>query len=319
MWLKRLRQALLRIPLEETTFATRGFVAGSAETQHHLETIGATFLHGYHLALAEDSPTVIARQLNRLDPELAGFAFEGAGMGLALSDLFAPWQHRFQVFLDGPGQAHTYMIHVGLGWMYARLKRTLSRPPAALSPLLGWLALDGYGFHEGYFHPVATIDRQQKPTRLTGYARRAFDQGVGRSLWFVKGAQPALIADAIDAFAPDRQADLWAGVGLACAYAGGIRLAEIDRLLLLAGQAHRPHLGQGAAFAAQARRRAGYLAAHTQLACEILCGVTAYQAADITDQALIDLPADADEPAYEIWRQRIRRQLAAAQPALSIA
>jgi hypothetical protein len=40
-----------------------------------------------------------------------------------------------------------------------------------------------------------------------------------------------------------------------------------------------------------------------------LCGVSAHAAAAVTDDALRDLPRDGVEPAYEIWRRRIQKQL----------
>src|ERR1039458_7024487 len=40
------------------------------------------------------------------------------------------------------------------------------------------------------------------------------------------------------------------------------------------------------------------------LAAKILCGLSAGDAARLTDAALENLPADAAEPAYEIWRRR---------------
>jgi hypothetical protein len=80
--------------------------------------------------------------------------------------------------------------------------------------------------------------------------------------------------------------------------------------------AWRTQLAQGAAFAAKARQRAGNLAEHTRVAARILCGMTADEAAQVTDAALENLPARAAirsedagaTPAYEIWRQRIQER-----------
>jgi hypothetical protein len=52
------------------------------------------------------------------------------------------------------------------------------------------------------------------------------------------------------------------------------------------------------------------------VATRVLCGCSAAEAAKVNDEALIDLPA-GDEPAYEIWRQRIRAQYTKATPARS--
>ena len=149
----------------------------------------------------------------------------------------------------------------------------------------------------------------ETPATLSGYARRAFDQGLGRSLWFCEGADPGRIALAIAGLAPERRADLWSGVGLAAAYAGGAGEAALEALPRLAGR-FAPHLAQGAAFAAKARDRAGNAAPHTALACRALCGMEAGEAARVTDEALDALPADGEVPAFEAWRARVRARFA---------
>jgi hypothetical protein len=233
-------------------------------------------------------------------------------MGLALLDFFKPWgRGRLKPFIEGAGAAHVYMLYVGAGWMLARLRRNPARALRNFDPLLGWLVVDGYGFHEGYFKWPAYITRQERPSRLSGYALRAFDQGLGRSLWFVEGADAGRVVDAVAAFARERQSDLWSGVGLACAYAGGADDAGLEHLRAAAGQ-FAPQLAQGAAFAAKARQRAGNKASHTETACRLLCGTTADAAAEVTVAAARLLPRDGEEPAYETWRQRIASEMALA-------
>ncbi len=310
--LKQLRQLAFGISLEEATFARRGFRGNNVEAQQRLEQIGYTFLHGYHAAaIKNDEPQALVTELNAVAPELRGFAFEGAAMGLALLDYLTPWKrNRVQVFLAGAGAAHAYMVHVGVGWMLARMRQRIEPSLARLNPLLGWLAVDGYGFHEGYFHASRYVEQQAIPTGVSDYARRVFDQGLGRSLWFVNGADVNHIPVTIAAFCPSRQADLWSGVGLACAYAGGVERSGIDALRT-AARSYLPQLAQGAAFAAKARSRAGNPAVHTELACEVLCGMPAEAAAEITDMALNELPTNGVLPTYELWRQRIQNQFLA--------
>ena len=91
---------------------------------------------------------------------------------------------------------------------------------SGLHVLLRWLVVDGYGFHEGYFHWRKWMGRSRRPRWLSSYACRVFDQGFGRSLWFVKGGDVASITAAIRTFSEERHADFWSGVGLACTYAG---------------------------------------------------------------------------------------------------
>ncbi len=272
----------------------------------YLEGIGRTFLLGYHAALEEDQPDRLGSMLDGIEPELRGFAFEGAGMGLYLLDLLTPWRRdRLHQFLEGPGAVHVYMVHVGAGWALAQLARRVDLALARFDPLLGWLAVDGYGFHQGYFHWPETVEGQRVPRRLSGYARRVFDQGLGRSLWFVEGAEVSRIASTIARFPQPRHGDLWSGVGLACAYAGGVPGEAIEALVTLAG-GHHPDMAQGVAFAAKARQHAGNPASHTELACGVVCGMPADEAASLTDHALTNLMDEGGLPAYEVWRRRIR-------------
>ena len=273
-----------------------------------LEQVGATFLSGYHLALEQGTPTGLATKLNLVEPDWRGFAFEGAAMGLALLDRLTPWRaDRITQFLRGAGDAHAYMVHVAVGWVWARWPFGFRKTAQRLDPLLRWLAFDGWGFHEGFFHWPKYIDGQVRPKRLAGYEVRAFDQGLGRSWWFVNGGNPELIARTIENFPTERRGDLWSGLGLASVYAGQISEAELHSLRAAAGN-FLPQLAQGAAFAAKARHRAGNPMPYTDRACWILCGQSSADAAAVTDAALENLPANGAEPAYEIWRRRIQEK-----------
>lgn len=307
-----IRKLIFGISPDETTFARRGFEGGDPELRGYLESIGQTFVLGYHAALVDNDPPALEAVLNKVAQEMHGFVYEGAAMALALLDFLTPWKRdRLTTFINGPGAAHVYMVYVGAGWAMARLpwgSWGINRRLEQMDPLLRWLAIDGYGFHEGYFHWPKSIGQQQKPLRMNGYIGRAFDQGLGRSLWFVKGADVKRIAMTLDAFPPERRDDLWSGVGLAAGYAGGVRRPDLENLREVSGT-HLSQLAQGVAFAAKARQRAGNPAAHTALACEVFCGLSTNATVRITDDALEGLTAEGGEPAYEVWRCRIRSKL----------
>jgi len=308
--LGKARRRFLGLSLTETSFDKRGFLTGEEKARQRLEQIGITFLSGYHAALEETGFVPLARRLASVDAESRGFAFEGAAMGLALLDCFTPWRKdRWRTFTEHLAQPHVYMMHVGLGWALARLRRCVTPHLARLDPLLGWLVIDGYGFHEGYFDWRRYVEARAIPARLDGYARRVFDQGLGRSIWFVKGADVAAVARAIDAFPPARRDDLWSGAGLACAYAGGCGRAALQSLRVSA-DGHLPALAQGVAFAAKTRQRAANLNPYTDTVCRVMCGHSAEEAAAITDAALKDLRGEGGLPAYEVWRRRIQNKLA---------
>lgn len=306
---------LLRLSPEEASFSRRKFAAPSAPARARLEGIGRTFILGYNEALRSADLEVFARRLERVAPVDRGFACEGAAMALTLLDLLLPSEpSRLGALLDGPGRPHVHLVHVGAGWALARLRRGERDIPGRLDPLLRWLALDGYGFHNGYFAPKQAFEEQFRPRRLTGYAERAYDQGLGRSLWFVAGADIQRVAETIERFPAARRADLWSGIGLAATYAGGATDADFALLLELAAS-YTSHIAQGAAFAAKAREAAGPPIEHTERACRLFCRRTAAEAAAVTDAEQASLRSEADQPEYEIWRRRIRGRLAEGIPA----
>ena len=307
--LGRVRRRFLGLSPSEASFARRGFSASEDNARQRLEQIGVTFLSGYHAALEETEFISLAHRLADVETDLQGFAFEGAAMGLGLLDYFTPWRkYRWRTFTEGLAESHIYMMHVGLGWALARLRRSVTHHLTKLDPVLGWLVVDGYGFHEGYFNWPRYIERQAIPTSLDRYERRVFDQGLGRSMWFVKGADVAAVTSTINGFPAARRDDLWSGVGLACAYAGGCDRAALESLRHAADE-HLTALAQGVAFAAKTRQHAANLNSHTETVCRLICGQSAEEIAAITDAALKDLRADDGLPAYEVWRRRIQHNL----------
>lgn len=304
--LDQLKGKLFGISPTETSVEERGFFVSSAHVRHRLEQVGDTFLHGYHAALEDPNLDRLDSRLNAVGSEFCGFAFEGAGMALCLLDHLMPWRRdRLQSFLDGPGSEQTYMIHVGVGWALARIPWRTRLPPTGYDPLLRWLALDGYGFHEGYFHWPRYLQEKELPVGFSGYALRAFDQGLGRSIWFVDGADMERIPHTIAGLPTARHPDLWSGIGLACAYAGGADGADLELLRAAAGS-HQACLAQGVAFAAKTRQRAGNPTDHTDQACHVFWGLPPESVAALPDIALEDLPPDGTIPAYEVWRRRIQ-------------
>jgi enediyne biosynthesis protein E3 len=305
-------QTLLSISPTEATFARRKFHFLRDSARQRLERVGETFLRGYNLALADQGIASLTERLNEIDTEFRGYGFEGAAMGLDLLDQIQPWKaRRIDNLLRDSGKPHVYMVHVGVGWSMARWRLGMTRRLAHLNPVLQWLALDGFGFHEGYFHwPRYAVGTLPHFSKLRGYGLRAFDQGLGRSLWFVGGVDPEYITSEILRFPKFRRNDLWSGIGLACTYTGGADSGDVRELRRASG-AHWPHIAQGAVFAAGARHRAGNMALQTELGCQLLCGLSAQQAADLCEETLRNVSSVSgnSEPGYEQWRRLIRTHI----------
>ena len=303
-------QKLLSIDPREVEFARRGFSCALPAVQARLENVGRVFLLGYSAALAHKDQDRLAKLLNHVEPEDRGFAYEGAAMALTLLDALWLRRNAFLQFAEGAGKRHIFMLHVGAGWAYARvpwLRRRVEKVFKKLDPVLRWLVIDGYGFHQGYFHSGTQIEAKNF-LRLSPDARHVFYQGLGRSLWFANGADARRIARAIFAFPKVYHGDAWSGVGLACAYAGGVSPDATMAMRRLAG-IHAAALAQGAAFAAKARELAGNPARHTELTCAKLCGIDAAEAAALCDQALFHLAGRNSSP-YQAWRELVQKSIA---------
>ncbi len=303
---KGIRKALFGISLNEATFKKRGFIEVDINMRIHLETAGKKFVAGYNTSLDETDPAKLVPTLNEHEIEYQGFVFEGAAMGLALLDLITPWNRgRLKDFLKIAGNKHIYMIHVGAGWALARLKKRIPALEKSLNPVFKWLAIDGYGFHQGYFNSIKFINNHEIQSGFCGYSLKAFDQGLGRSIWFVNGAEIDRVIKTVNSFEKSRQSDLWSGIGLACTYAGKIEEDELLKLKQSAGP-FAPDLAQGSSFAVKARIAADSKSQYTENACRILCGLSALEASEYTDKTFENLPDNNEIPSYEIWRSRLR-------------
>ncbi|MET0417995.1 MAG: DUF1702 family protein [Actinoplanes sp.] len=312
-----LRRRILTPDISETSVAVRGFTVKSEAAVERLETVGKSFLAGYGAAAATGRPSDVEAELAGLSDTYRGFAYEGAGMALGVLDGL-PFGHTHHVrdFLAGPGAPHIYMVYVGVGWAMARVPRFRWSKLYAPDPLLRWLVLDGYGFHQAYFHTQRYVHEHYRDERFpwpadgpSWHTGRVIDQGIGRASWFVGGADPQRVAALLDAFPESRRPDLYSGAGLAATYAGGVTREELERFAELAGP-YRGEVAQGSAFAAAARLKAGLVVPYNELATQVLCGTDVASASAVTDYAREGL-TDTDVPAYATWRERITAAFAA--------
>jgi enediyne biosynthesis protein E3 len=312
-----LRRRILTPSISATKLQTRGFHVKSPAAKELLEKIGQTFLTGYAYAVEARSVAAAEERLEEIPAQFRGFAYEGAAMGCTILDAMpASGGRRFAGLLSGRGAQHVYMAYIGMGWAMARLPRFRWSRIQAQDPLLRWLVLDGYGFHQAYFHTGRYVHQQFRQANFRWpadgarwYAGRAIDQGIGRAMWFVGGADAELVATMIDEFPPSRRADLYSGAGLAASYAGGADTDELRQFWHRAGS-YRPQVAQGCAFSAAARVHAGLVVPHTGAATQVFCDMTPEQAAKVCEstlpeQACFESPDQAGPPAFEVWRQRI--------------
>lgn len=299
--LSKLKRSLIGVSPEEAT----SFIARDSEDLPHLEAVVLSALEGYHATLDSSRLEKLIPQLDKVALAMRGYAYEGAAMGLTGLDCMMPWKSRLQEYIEGPGSPHLYMAHIGAGEALARLGR---KPEPFINKMkdhtVSWLIMEGYGFHEGFFRRPRYVEAQAIPSHLSAYARRIFDQGIGRSIWFTEGAHIERVAAMIKTFLAERQANLWLGVGVGSTYVGGLERSQIEKLRQVAGS-YANYMAVGAAFVAKGRQRAGNEVPHTDLSCEVLCGISAEEAAHQTSLAFLNLPAESPQVAFEVLQQRL--------------
>jgi enediyne biosynthesis protein E2 len=310
------RRRVLTPQLREVTFAKRGFPATPSAATRRLEAIPQAVICGFEWGIDARDQWEVERRLDLVEAEQRGFAYEGVTMAFTVLDAMGRRGHRTRDLLTGPGSRHIFLAYIGMGFAMARLPRPLWKKvvpdltPDPYYPVMSWLAVDGFGFDRAYFETPRWVDAQKVPAPYTwegspDYFLRAADQGIGRALWFICGAHAPDVAAAAGRFAAHRQPDLWSGIGLAATFAGGCDSEGLAALRREAGD-DWSQLALGAVFAAKARSYSGLVPDHTEATCSALTGISVDKAVSLADSTA---PAGTDtgpEPAYELWRQRIR-------------
>jgi len=313
------RRLLMTPELAEVTFARRGFPMAPPAATQRLEAIPQAVICGFEWGIDSRDMWEVERRLDQVDAELRGFACEGVTMAFTVRDAMGRG-HRTRDLLLGYARKHVFLAYIGMGFAMARLPRPLWKKAIPdltgdpYYPTMTWLAVDGYGFDRAYFDTRRWVDGQYVPASYPwqgapDYFARAADQGVGRALWFICGAQVPAVAAAVRGFASHRQRDLWAGVGLAAGFAGGSD-AEALGVLRRESSEHSADLALGAVFAAKARSYAGLVPGHTELAVSAFCDLPVSAAVALADDTAPGTGHAGAEPAYEAWRKNIRAHFA---------
>ena len=309
-----LRQLALAPSLDKVSFAGRGFAVPPSETSEKLEAVPQAVVCGFEWGISAPDVRDVQRRLRLVAPEHQGFAYEGATMAFTILDSVRG--NRTAQLLSGDGERHILLAYIGIGFAMARLPRPLWKkvlPDLSESryfPTMSWLAVDGYGFDKAYFDTERYVDHQQPIPSYPwdgdpDYFNRAIDQGIGRALWFIHGADTAKVTAAVAAFDRHRQADLWSGVGLAATFAGGGEPADLATMTQSAGE-YAAELALGAVLAVKARSYAGFVPPHTASAAIEFTGLTTEQATEVADSTEVLGPISSSEPRYELWRREIR-------------
>jgi len=302
----------LALDPKRVEFRVRGFDLADKGHEARLEAIGKAFLRGYNLTLSARSFAQFGQALDRETDLLRGFFVEGGAMGSALVDSLPFRRPMLPRYIARFAEQYPILVHAGVGLTISKLSWREQGILADMDPFYRWLAYDGLGYHNMYFAPDKTLTG---PKRIfAGYASRAYDQGAGRGIWFISGADVGKTAATIATMAADRRADLWAGAGLALCYAGPVDVKAILDAKVLAGF-HAPDMAMGVAMACTARVKDQSLLPEVREAITALWDLTPEALAERVEAMRQSIPPSVlvDGTAYAAWREKIVRDFAARQ------
>lgn len=240
-----------------------------AQALKNIQTIETIFQEVQGLFPQIASQKAFVEKLNSYNPEFRSVAFEAASMCIALEDLksgaaLPNWKN----FLHSFASAHATQFYIGLGWALAQQQLSPTLFFDALKTDYRHRILDGYGYYEGLFRRRKSVLQQLYPEWCTAILLPHYDQGLGRSIWYLSKANIPTTARTIFTFQQNRQAALWRGIGIAVAYVGGCTESELRKLQQVAG-VQAPELFNGATLAANSRKEAACMTDSTTLALQI--------------------------------------------------
>ena len=303
-WIRK----ILALDPSRVEFRVRGFDLAEKSHEERLESIGKAFLRGYNLTLSSQSLNEFEQAIAEEATLLRGFFVEGGAMGSALVDSLPLRKPVLPRYLSRFGGQYPILVHAGVGLTISKLPWREKGILKRLDPFYRWLAYDGRGYHKMYFEPEKTLARSS--SGLKAYASRAYDQGVGRGIWFVSGASVNKAAEMIAALAVERQPDLWAGVGLAICYAGPAGVTEFMAAKKLAGD-YAANMATGVALACAARVKDQSILPETGEAIAALWGVTPKELAERVETIRLSIATSGDSNGYATWRERIAGEFVA--------
>ncbi len=299
------RTTMFGLGEKDMAAVTRHFKDAEPSVRARLDDVCAAFQTGFNAAMAVDGVPELIEALERVDRDARGWAYEGAGMGVGIRVMITPGSTMYADYLRA-ADPHHYLVQVGAGWAIGKVPVRHGALWAQAEGVFHWLAWDGLGFHDAIFHTERAVERREGRPTTGGYEGHAYDQGVGRALWFVEAARPERVAARIQTFEASRHADLWGGVGLAACYANGAGDETLAELARLSGP-FRPQLGVGATLAVCARVRADNLGDQAMRACRVITGSDAREVNAVLDEIMDALPDNAEK--YGQTRERLARRL----------
>jgi hypothetical protein len=170
-----------------------------------MEKIRYIFQHALYISTEEENPK-LQDHLGIVDLEFRSVACEGIAMGLAVKDFADGTLQRWRELMRVTATEYLPHIHVGLGWAVAKKKLPSLVFLNSIKPLLYAKVFDGHGYYDGTFKQVPSIVNKLRPDYIQQKDFSAYDQGLGRSLWYNHKGDIDKIKEVIDSRGRARRA-----------------------------------------------------------------------------------------------------------------
>ncbi len=246
-----------------------------------IESIFAIFQIAQESASTIEDVNELIKKLEETPIEFLSVAYEGAAMELALRDFSEGDKIDNWKALLEKSKKHACQIYIGMGWAIAKEKRFPITFLEQINYNMQYRIWDGCGYYDGIFRQRHVIRGQNRFEYIEQKNYQAYDEGLGRSLWYLGKGDVTKATEMVYSFSSERQSDLWRGIGIACSYVGGFDEQILNALISSAGQ-HSTQLGIGAAMVAKSRIDAGCLTNEIELACSVFNQLSAEEAMEIT-------------------------------------
>ena len=228
----------------------------------------------------EDISELVAL-LQTTETEFLPVAYEGAAMTLALKDFSSGDSIlNWKKFLES-SKKYACQIYIGMGWAVGQEKRTSLPFLSELNHNMQFRIWDGCGYFDGIFRQRQTIKGQNRQEHIQQKDYQAYDEGIGRSIWYICKGDETKVPEMIQQFSTDRHSDLWRGVGIACSFVGGFEEKALRALESSAGK-HSTQLGIGAAMVAKSRIEADCYTEDIEIINRVFNKLSAEEAMEIT-------------------------------------
>ena len=219
----------------------------------NINAVIESFHSGKDLALENHDSDSLIKELIEVKSNFPSVVFEGAASGIA-NKIFSEGQD-LQLWLDFANKidkAHQAQAFVGLGWTLAENAILPNSIFEKIQPIRYGRILDGYGYYHGLLRRRIFVKGAKQPEHISELELQAFDQGIGRGIWYTSKGDLNLLEQMLSAFDEKRIPALWRGIGVASFYVGGLD-ERLSKTLLELSEEYKASFLTGAALAAMGK------------------------------------------------------------------